>query len=571
MRARRWIFLFLAIVAASGAGLVLKSVDRQREELGLGGYQVIGDAPPSLVLATTAMGGFRAIAIDLLWIRATDLQEEGRFFELVQLFDWICMLQPRFPGVWAHAAWNQAYNVSANFPPSQPGERWRWVKRGLELLRDRGIPHNQRAVQLYQELAWIYLHKIAGSGDVAHPHYKGHLAMEMEDALGVPPYGWLLEAMTNALAKSETFKDVILTDPDVSALLKQLVLAGVEPFEDPIAFIQRRIPPSEDVKKLFEDEANQPTLKRLELLLRAHHLSKNLSLDPKWMSVLTKAYGPIDWRLPEALALYWSTAGAKVLGDDVSRADNLNRVVFTSIYNLYQRGTLRFRRGSEGTDAVYVVSPNFAFLKTVEKLYLETLSRYEAAGDDVPTRDAYLDFLRNAVMTLYLHNSIKLARKYYNKLQPEGTPNRMELRDFVLQRYWDKIKGDALAQPQAVSLIQGFVLQSLFWSSLGDTEQGVGQYDLAERLHKLYNKKRGRRLHLPPFPQLRDRAVEQALRSFRPFQLEALRELFPKQIEKVEKELQAQQKPVEVAPAEGESSTEPEAEERERPDETREE
>ena len=82
--------------------------------------------------------------------------------------------------------------VSANFPASQPGERWRWVKRGLELLRDRGIRHNRRAAQLYRELAWIYLHKIAGSSDVAHRHYKRRLAIEMEDTLGVPPHSELL-------------------------------------------------------------------------------------------------------------------------------------------------------------------------------------------------------------------------------------------------------------------------------------------------------------------------------------------------------------------------------------------
>ena len=52
----------------------------------------------------------------------------------VQLSDWITKMQPHFVAVWVHQAWNLSYNISVKFP--DPNDRWFWVYRGIELLRD---------------------------------------------------------------------------------------------------------------------------------------------------------------------------------------------------------------------------------------------------------------------------------------------------------------------------------------------------------------------------------------------------------------------------------------------------
>lgn len=87
-----------------------------------------------MAFTTVALGGFRGIIADMLWMRASELQNEGKFFELAQLADWITKLEPRFPTVWAFHAWNMAYNISVLFP--DPEDRWRWVQQGIRLLRD---------------------------------------------------------------------------------------------------------------------------------------------------------------------------------------------------------------------------------------------------------------------------------------------------------------------------------------------------------------------------------------------------------------------------------------------------
>ncbi len=148
--------------------------------------------PPSLAFATVAMGAFRGLVVDILWMRADKLKEEGQFFDARQLAEWITKLQPRFAAVWEFHAWNMAYNISVAIPATQPEQRWRWVKNGYELLRDEGIPLNPKSIQLYRELARIFQHKLGGVSDDCQEYYKLQFAEEI---------GPLLESSDNGLKR----------------------------------------------------------------------------------------------------------------------------------------------------------------------------------------------------------------------------------------------------------------------------------------------------------------------------------------------------------------------------------
>lgn len=141
-----------------------------------------GPSHPSTLAATVVLGGFRGIAADLLWLYATRLQDEGRYFELVQLADWITTLEPRLTDVWAFHAWNMAYNISIMMPDHD--DRWRWVQNGIRLLRDRGLRENPSDPDLYGELALLFYHKIGGNTDDAADYYKRRWAMSMMRAVG---------------------------------------------------------------------------------------------------------------------------------------------------------------------------------------------------------------------------------------------------------------------------------------------------------------------------------------------------------------------------------------------------
>ena len=162
--------LLLAAALLAGSGQVQKSLNRDRQQLDLTRTAPLKNAPPLLAFTTVALGGFRGLISNFLWIRANDLQQADKYFEMVQLADWITDLEPHFEQVWFFQAWNMAWNISVNFKDFS--DRWRWVERGIELLRDDGLRYNPDSRLIYQQLGWIFQSKMGQNMDDANLYYK---------------------------------------------------------------------------------------------------------------------------------------------------------------------------------------------------------------------------------------------------------------------------------------------------------------------------------------------------------------------------------------------------------------
>src|SRR5882724_8548985 len=195
-RLKKIILLILAAMLIAGAGLMQKSLNHDRDTLGLTHVEGLTNAPPVLAFTTVALGGFRGLISNLLWTRANQLQEDDKFFEMAQLSDWITKLEPHFSQVWAHEAWNMAYNISVKFKDYP--DRWRWVQNGIELLRDQGLRYNPDDVLIHRELAWFFQHKMGANLDDASMYYKDEWRKQMEEVLGgkKPNYEALLHPQT---------------------------------------------------------------------------------------------------------------------------------------------------------------------------------------------------------------------------------------------------------------------------------------------------------------------------------------------------------------------------------------
>jgi len=235
MRLRNTIICLVCIVLAAAllitAGMQLDYINSQRQKMRLISNEPLENAPPSLAFATVAMGAFRGLVVDILWLRADRLKEQGQFFDAKQLAEWITTLQPRFASVWEFQGWNMAYNISVAIPASQPQERWRWVKNGYELLRDRGIPLNPKSIGLYRELARIFQDKIGSVRDDVHKYYKLQLATGMEPLLGPADNQYF-----KALAEAPTDWQQIIKDANVVPIITALKTAD-KAFADDDEFV----------------------------------------------------------------------------------------------------------------------------------------------------------------------------------------------------------------------------------------------------------------------------------------------------------------------------------------------
>jgi hypothetical protein len=542
---RCWLFAALALGCAIGSAPLLHSLNRQRDALGLTGLsEGTGGVPPEIVATAAALGPFRAVLIDLLWMRATELQDQGQFFELVQLYDWISKLEPRFPLVWEYMAWNFAYNISVKFSvrpaqetpsPDQPDPhelRWQWVNRGIEVLRDRGIRYNPRAYSLYRELAWIYSHKIGQTADDANVYFKIMLAMQMQAALGQPPY---LERLKAIAAAPETEAD-LLRDPLMAALVGRVRDAGVDPFAKPLDLANRSADLPALARNVLDAPDQAPLVARLDAFLRAQHLRTDLKLDPSRMADLMVQFGPIDWRLPDALALYWANRSIDAAGVNRQDAVNADRIQFHSLTNLYRRGRLIVHPIEPGKPLVWIPAPNFEFLDRIVKLHQDDLVVFKGTPQEVPYHEGYLNFLREAVVDLYLSNQVRRAARFHRLLKEIGPePKDQSLEDFITGR-WDEIARTLNAE-QCRNLLQSIYVRALDWASLGDLDQAAGQERLAQLLARIYERERPH-LPLPHIREIKRAAFREALRRFQDFQIQRLREFYPEAVKDAEAEIE---------------------------------
>jgi hypothetical protein len=445
---------FLVLIAVGmffGVNFTQRALNKERRELGLTRHDdPLKNAPPVLAFTTVALGGFRGLIANILWVRATDLQEQDKYFEMVQLADWITKLQPHMTTVWIHQAWNMSYNISIKF--NDPMDRWQWVRRGIELLRDQGLVYNPKEPLLYRELGWHFLHKMGQNLDDAHEFYKHIWAQEMIQVLGRGPVNW--------------------------------------------------------------DELLQP--QTAEARERVRLLKEKYKLDPAWMKHVDDLYGPLEWRLPEAHALYWGSLGLeKCKKEDLKKEDFIQnrRLVFHSMQLSFHRGRLIFP-SKDSYDFIY--GPNLDVVERANKAYEDMMAQQPERRDYMTS--GHKNFLLTAVYFLYTHNRLREAEKWFNyakTMYTNAVPPGMDMDSYALSRVQEDI-GD-MGVDRTKAIILGLLRNSFVRLALGDDEQATGYMLFAQKVHNRHQAEIGidkstiGRVGLPPMAQLRDEILKELL------------------------------------------------------------
>ena len=458
-RAKKIILLFLAAGLLAGSGQLQKSLNHDRDTLGLTHAAVLENAPPMLAFTTVALGGFRGLISNFLWMRANDLQQDDKFFEAAQLADWITKLEPTFTQVWVFQGWNMAYNISVKFKENGPGDysdRWRWVERGIELLRDDGLRYNPNDILIHRELAWFFQHKMGANLDDANMYYKSEWAREMAPFFG---------------ANGTNFTELLSPQSTNAALLRE-----------------------------------------------------KYKIDPVFAKTVDDKYGPLDWRLPEAHAIYWGALGLDAAGknpDKVKPDDfiTLRRIIYQSLLQAFHHGHIIVDPFSHS----YSLGPNLNIVPQVNAAYEEMMS------EDAQNRDhiekAHRNFLRDAVYFLYVNNRMAEANQWFRYLgekypdkpiienQPDSLPKNLTLDEYAVAVV--QIDIDETSQERVTTIIQGLLTQAYYNLAIGEDDRYENFKRLANKVYQNYQAKTSgskgdQRIPLPPYDTL-NRAMINAL------------------------------------------------------------
>jgi hypothetical protein len=433
-RLRKFLLLGLALLLLVSSTLMQRRLNRDRDQLGLTRVAPLENAPPLLAFTTVALGGFRGLIANLLWIRANDLQDEDKFFEMAQLADWITKLEPHFAAVWVYQAWNMSYNISVKFKDYE--DRWRWVQRGITLLRDEGLKYNPNETLIYRELAWHFQHKMGAGLDDASVFYKN---------------AWLRD-MATVFGKGE--------------------------------------PKLDDLLNPQTDEARQ----RLEIL------TNRFKLNPTFMKQVDDQYGPLEWRLPEAHAIYWASLGlekAKLNPTKVKREEliQLRRAIYQSMQLAFQRGRLSADPYTQTFDTL----PNLDIVQKVSNAYEQAMIEEPDMRANIET--AHRNLLANAAYFLYEADRIPEALKWYRELgqkypnkpliynQPDSIPSKITLEEFALARIVEDVSETSRDRVRAA--IMGQTLTAYRELVLGNRKRYDGLRNLSRVLRATYMKKIG--------------------------------------------------------------------------------
>jgi hypothetical protein len=407
----------MIVVCLFGGAFTVPHIEEMRQELGSQSPAGMpGQAPPDIILLTHILGGFRGLLVDAVWLRATRLQFEQKFWELYQLYDWMGKLEPRIEEIWDHVGWNMAYNLVAEIQDSEA--RWRWIMRAIELMRDQGLKYNPRSGKIMERISWIFYHKIGRDTDYHHYYYKARLAQDMH-VIFLDRDLQNLKRMAEAPRKLED----LLADPAVASAFRGFQLN----------------PPEEDIKKLSEinsfleipasvwqaiKAAPQATREKIQYYLTARIVRERLKMTRFDIMLAMEAnWGKLDWRLPEPHAIYWAWLAADC-DPNPARTVGYDRLVLFSLQELWRRGIIAYM--PQNPNELMLTVHDLAKVEPINQQYELMLQKYSVERGDFGAesiRDGHKQFLMEAEFNLYFAGYVEEAARYHQILHERyGTP-----------------------------------------------------------------------------------------------------------------------------------------------------
>lgn len=240
---------------------------------------------------------------------------------------------------------------------------------------------------------------------------------------------------------------------------------------------------------------------------RARRLRAEFKLDPEFMLHVDEHYGPFDWRLPEAHAVYWADLGL----ERGQRRDALplRRVIWQSLLGAFRHGRLIENFADQTLD----FGPNLGLIHQVHNAIEEAMTADPDRADYIGR--AHRTFHYDAVVLLYTRNRRADAETWFENLRaeyPGAIPPGMDLDEFVISQVTRIAEGATLDRVRGV--IEGLLISGYQSYAVGEDEAAVGHVLLARQIWQRHQARfagQEARAGLPPFESLQQAILERIM------------------------------------------------------------
>jgi hypothetical protein len=252
-------------------------------------------------------------------------------------------------------------------------------------------------------------------------------------------------------------------------------------------------------------------------------------MDPQFMKEVDERYGPLEWRLPEAHAIYWAAKGldeaerhpGKVNKDDLIQ---LRRVIYQTMLLAFQRGRLEVNPIEKAFD----FGPNLDIIPNANKAYEGQMLADPEERNKMET--GHRNFLRQAIYSLYVYNRINgpgtnnaaawfkyLAEKYPNKTIIDGDtnsyPRNVTLDEYALSNL--QVDITETSRDRVKAAVEGLLRNAYVSLALDQDDRYAGFYLLAKKVLATYDEKipqdRKAAIGLPPINDIAREVLDKML------------------------------------------------------------
>jgi ferredoxin len=261
------------------------------------------------------------------------------------------------------------------------------------------------------------------------------------------------------------------------------------------------------IDKFVEALKDVRKAEKVDAALRTVWLHDKYRLRADYIHKLNTEYGSMDWRLPEAQAIYWASEGIRRSGQHNMQC---SRIIATCLQEMMRAGRVLWNE--QDGYRYLILAPNLDIVQAAIRTYDWA---YDEAQGLESFRTGKINFMKNAAVMLFIFGRYDETKTVYEQLKADdNTVKYPPFKTFLDKELKEIVENSTFKQ--ITDIINAFIQNSLN-AVVNDNEEAAATYEvMAQKIWLDYQKtitsdKERERRGLAPYSEIRNQVVKDYL------------------------------------------------------------